>query len=149
MSEVKVHGYSDDNIEVEGALNEEFGWYPDGDDDRRYLMFSDGTILECAWDNNGIWRFTRVQEGMADFQRDINPVTEEETDRYSDIVTLTGYIKWVKLLKKLPEGKVDRLSMIESAIYKASRYAFEDSEESTGISRDDILYLLELAKKAV
>ncbi len=54
MSEVIVYGASDDLIEVEGAIREEFTANRDGE--ANLLAFSDGTLLEVTYTDAGIWR---------------------------------------------------------------------------------------------
>lgn len=65
IQKVKVCGASDDLIEVEGALNEEFGASSGEDTSVSFVGFSDGTVLRVAYGENGegFWRITRVVEG--------------------------------------------------------------------------------------
>ena len=88
---VEVFGASDDLIEVEGALCEEFNAL--NLEEGGLLAFSDGTLLRVIYDQDGIWRITRLAEGKAEFEKDENPPTDDE--RYSDRVTLTGDLRWV------------------------------------------------------
>lgn len=80
MSTITVYGYSDDLVEVEGAITEEFdcvgreGW----------LLFSDGTQLEVSYD--GFWNIRRRFEGTSAYER--IAATDRDTD-YSDRVTLS------------------------------------------------------------
>lgn len=89
---VKVYGASDDLIEVEGSCNAEFSCYLD-EGESRFLAFSDGTLLRVVYDDDGIWRLTRIYSGTAAFEK-VEGSVEEDT---MDIVTLTGDIKWVAL----------------------------------------------------
>lgn len=57
MGKITVTGASDDLIEVDGVIREEFGVC---DDDRHYLAVSDGTVLSIVYDHDGIWRVNRV-----------------------------------------------------------------------------------------
>ena len=85
MSEtVKVYGYSDDLIEVEGAVREEFDASGDGP---YYLAFSDGTMLSVKYDRDGMWRIHQIHHGGAAYEKQegTNP-----DDDYSDVVTLTA-----------------------------------------------------------
>lgn len=90
MSQVTIYGASDDLIEIEGDLNEEFN--PSYDGDGMLLAFGDGTVLDVRYDDGGIWRITQRIAGSATFEKDENPASDEE--RYSDRVTLTGDLRW-------------------------------------------------------
>jgi hypothetical protein len=88
MRSVTVYGASDDLVEVEGDIVEEFDVGSQGND--CFLAFSDGTVLSVRYD--GFWRIHRLAIGSARcVKRD---GTDEDTD-YSDRVTLTGDIRWV------------------------------------------------------
>lgn len=90
-----VYGASDDLVEVEGDVREEFN----PGDGPSYLAVSDGTVLRITYD--GRWRIDRVAEGAAEFQHD--PATADDGDPredgspcYSDRVILSGVlVKWV------------------------------------------------------
>jgi hypothetical protein len=86
-----VYGASDDLVEVEGDVREEFN--PKHDDKPSYLAVSDGTVLRITYD--GQWHISRVAEGAAEYAHDA--ATAEDGDPredgspcYSDRVTLTG-----------------------------------------------------------
>lgn len=86
---VKVYGYSDDIIVVEGGgLDDEF-YDP-------FLHFSDGTILEARYSPKcyrGKWRIQVVKQGTAT----IEIVPAPDTDKNcSDIATLAGEIVGVE-----------------------------------------------------
>ena len=93
MATVTVYGSSDDLIEIEGDLREEFSFYSEDDDDGRLLGFSDGTMLRARYDKDGVWRFTLVHKGTAEMEKQEAPANDEEN--YSDRITLTGDIEWV------------------------------------------------------
>jgi len=101
MVKVTVYGASDDLIEIEGDLREEFS-YPCGDDDDKkvYLGFSDGTLLSVRYD--GYWRFGRMVKGSAEFSK------EEASDpdrNYSDRVTLVGDVRWVLMGSQFDQAR--------------------------------------------
>jgi len=86
-----IYGASDDLIEVEGDIREEFTYRAspiteDGAGD--LLAFSDGTILRVAYTAEGVWRITPVVRGNADLNVDAAP--EDDEDNYSDRATLSG-----------------------------------------------------------
>lgn len=96
---ITVYGASDDLIEVEGDISEEFTYQSTGSEGD-YLAFSDGTILRIvATDEcDGMWRITPIVTGPG-FQG-ITQATTEGTE-YSDfakvealwVVHGTGYAK--------------------------------------------------------
>jgi len=85
---VEVTGASDDLIEVDGAIREEFSAYNSEGD---YLAFGDGTVLRVVYDQDGIWRVSRVVAGAADYTHTPGDV---QTDTF-DVAVLTGDIRWV------------------------------------------------------
>ena len=100
MPKVTITGASDDLIEVDGAIREEFNWYDE--DDPAYLCFSDGTVLSVEYDNHGIWRVNRIVAGTAEYSK----VEGSEVEDTFDVVTLEGDISWVVFGKQL--AKADR-----------------------------------------
>lgn len=86
---VTIYGASDDLIEVEGQVREEFSY---DDDQDNLLAFSDGTVLRVHYDRDGVWRITQVEYGASEFQKEEAPTKDE--DNYSDRVTLTGNLTW-------------------------------------------------------
>ena len=93
---VKIYGASDDLIEVEGDIKEEFNFYPSDSSEFVYLAFSDGTLLKISYDSEGMWRISRVFSGSASFQK--KEAISPDGDEYSDVVELMDFdIKWVVL----------------------------------------------------
>jgi hypothetical protein len=94
MNELIIYGASDDLIEVEGSLREEFGTYLDLPSDSVYLAVSDGTLLRVRYDEDGIWRFTPIVIGSAI----VGIKMGVDDRRHSDTVTMTGEnLTWVAL----------------------------------------------------
>lgn len=93
MTTVIVYGQSDDLVEIDGDLREEFGFFRPGDDAKPgYLAFTDGTVLSIAYDETGMWRINRLVEGGAAYSK----VEATDPDKnYTDRVTLIGDIKAV------------------------------------------------------
>jgi hypothetical protein len=81
---VVIYGASDDLIEIEGALREEFN----GGDDLAYLAFSDGTVLTVQYADDGCWRINRVATGTLAYTK--VEADGADTKNYSDRVTLSG-----------------------------------------------------------
>jgi hypothetical protein len=82
---ITVYGASDDLIEVEGALRQEFTYQ--NDDDGDLLTFGDGTALSVRYDSHGMWRITRLVIGSSEMTK--TEATDPDDD-YSDRVTLTA-----------------------------------------------------------
>jgi hypothetical protein len=93
-----IYGASDDLVEVEGDVREEFN----PGDGPSYLAVSDGTVLRIAYD--GRWRIDRIAEGGAAVYEHILAEADEghrddahSTPAYSDVVMMDDHIrlKWV------------------------------------------------------
>ncbi len=89
MKTIKIYGASDDLIEIDGDIREEFNHY--NEDEPFYLAFSDGTALSINYNNDGFWRINRLATGSAEYSKHEG---EDEDNDYSDIVSLKGDIKW-------------------------------------------------------
>lgn len=89
---ITVNGASDDLIEVEGDIREEFT-YEDTDKEGDLLAFSDGTVLRVQF--GAVWRITPVVRGNAVLT--IKQCVEDDNDdgEYTDVATLDGDIRWV------------------------------------------------------
>lgn len=59
------------------------------------LAFSDGTVVNVAYTDEGIWRINLVREGRNDFS--IVQAPEDDEDNYSDRATLVGSLDWCVL----------------------------------------------------
>lgn len=89
MAQVTISGHSDDIIQIEGDIVDEF--YPGRDREEPYhLAFSDGTVLTVFYDNDGVWRLFQKKRGRTEFAK-----TEGDEDSGTDTVTLTGDVDWV------------------------------------------------------
>lgn len=84
---IKIYGSSDDLIEIEGDIREEFNT----DESISFLGFSDGTLLSIFY-SDVFWRIHLVHKGSATYAK--TEATDEDTD-YSDVVVLVGDIRWV------------------------------------------------------
>lgn len=91
---ITVTGSSDDLIEIGGDIVEEWGAY--NCDDGRLLAVSDGTLLRIVYDQDGIWRMSRLIAGSATYSHAPGDV---EADTF-DVATLEGDIRWVALAKE-------------------------------------------------
>ena len=104
--EIKIYGTSDDLIEIEGSIREEFAlpFALPSEYDGVYVCCSDGTALRISYGEEGVWRLTLVRKGSAEFHKFESPVSDD--DVYSDVVTLRGTIDWVVLGVDLALGEL-------------------------------------------
>jgi hypothetical protein len=96
---VKIYGCSDDLIEMEGDLQDEFGSYRKPG----YLTFSDGTIVKASYGKTvngheeGIWQVGLIGIGQL-VSHVLTPCFDGDADPYSDVLELEFASK-VKLLQ--------------------------------------------------
>lgn len=86
---IKIYGSSDDLIEVEGNVNEEFGHYSD---EPAMLGCSDGTLIRVRHDEEGIWRLTIIRSGK-DTTYDLR--LGQDDRQHTDVLTLHADVNWV------------------------------------------------------
>ncbi len=93
---VTVYGASDDLVEVEGDIREEFNALGnlDQEDDGGggYLAFDDGNVLKIVYTADGVWRITPVALGKGEVT--IKQAVSSDDD-YSDRATIDGQLRWV------------------------------------------------------
>ncbi len=82
MKTVTIYGSSDDLIEVEGDIREEFGM------EKGFLYFDDGSIVSVQFSDKGQWKCILVC-GPARIVEYL-PVEEADEDDYSDHLTIKG-----------------------------------------------------------
>jgi len=93
MPTVTIYGASDDLVELEGDIRDEF--YAKGERDQppgAMLAFSDGSVISVLY-VCGIWRVNQVQRGSAKAEK--VEAIDAASDQYSDRLTLTGDLRWV------------------------------------------------------
>lgn len=88
---VTVYGSSDDLIEVEGDVLEEFYLPTEGDS---LLAFSTGVVLRIDYTEDGVWRITPLAGGS---DVTLTPAEGPDSDNYSDRAELVGPVGWVVL----------------------------------------------------
>jgi hypothetical protein len=94
MTEITIYGASDDLIEIDGAIREEFGCVLDVPGESAIIAVSDGTLLRVRYDEDGIWRFTPSVLGSSSIA--IAPGMDDRL--HSDRVILRGdNLTWVVL----------------------------------------------------
>lgn len=87
---IKVYGASDDLVEIEGDIEEEFGAY----DCKGYLMFSNGVLLTIEYGDMGIWRIECLADPNNVVEIEKCPPNDDD-DPYSDIANIKDDIKFV------------------------------------------------------
>jgi hypothetical protein len=85
MSVITVYGASDDLIEIEGAIREEFSAIDAAPG--HLLAFSDGTVLSVRYGREGLWRIAPVCRGAASLN--IRQTSADDPDGYTDRATLS------------------------------------------------------------
>lgn len=96
---IKVYGASDDLIEVEGSISEEFSASSDEDN---YLGFSNGTVLRVRYTDNGTWEIRVMKNGGG--KPCITHNNGPDSDSYSDVLQM-GDADWVVFGTRLVFGK--------------------------------------------
>lgn len=89
-----VTGASDDLIEIDGDISEEFNSY-DCNDGR--MALSDGTLLKVEYDEDGLWRFKVLHKGNLYDHKDEGSVGEDT----NDVVHFKEGIKWAAFSDKM------------------------------------------------
>lgn len=81
-----IYGASDDLIEVEGTVREEFNG------DEGMIATDHGWLVKITYD--GTWVIRILAKGQGEY--DLVPAEGEDSDNYSDRLTITGpFIDWV------------------------------------------------------
>lgn len=89
-----ITGASDDLIELDGELYEEFDAY---NCENGIMAFSDGTLLNVKYDKNGIWRFAVIVKGNL-YERKEEGCVNDDTN---DVVTFNQGLKWCVFSKDM------------------------------------------------
>lgn len=101
---IEIYGASDDLIEIEGDIREEFTAYDE--DDGTYLGFSDGTVLHVVFDRDGVWRIKPIAYGSNGPESlVITHAPAGDEDNYSDVARLAADVDWVLHGKALAQNK--------------------------------------------
>ena len=92
----ELYGASDDLIELDGDLSEEFS----GGEKPCLLIFSDGTVLSIKYgkEHLAVWAITVIEEG--DLFKSIVHCTNEDAERYSDTVNFKDGLDWVYFVRE-------------------------------------------------
>lgn len=91
---ITIYGASDDLIEVEGDVTEEFNALAKGlEEGGHAIACSDGTLLRIEYTESGVWRIAPVVKGSGELS--IVQAPEDDDENYTDKATLSGDIRWV------------------------------------------------------
>jgi len=94
---ITITGHSDDLIEIEGDISEEFDAY--GEED--YLVTSNIGAVRVEYDVDGIWRIQRLAGDV-----DVAQATGDGSDEdYSDVGVMHGNVRWVACGNKIYYNK--------------------------------------------
>lgn len=89
---VTIYGASDDLVEIEGDINEEWDMPTWSDEDmRRHIGLSDGTLLSICRDGEGCWRINVLHRGKYTTKKTEATATDSD---YTDRLEICGYIEW-------------------------------------------------------
>jgi len=99
----KIYGASDDLLEIEGDVGEEYGCY--GTDDEHVtegllVACSDGTVLTVKYGKGGmgVWGIVMHIKGHL-FDR-IDECNNPDADVYSDVAHFGDGLKWVRVARR-------------------------------------------------
>lgn len=92
----QIYGASDDLVELEGDLSEEFS----GGEKPCLLIFSDGTVLTIKYgkEHLAVWAITLITQGKL-FKR-IEYCTDGDAERYSDTAHFCDGLEWVYFVRE-------------------------------------------------
>lgn len=104
---ITLYGYSDDLIELDGDVIENFT--PRGEDDPEQpgdlVAFSNGVVLRIKYRDAGCWRIDLVAgQGLVE----IVPCPEDDEKNYSDRATITGSVDWVVCGNSIAKARAQR-----------------------------------------
>ncbi len=84
-----LYGSSDDLIELEGDIQEEFTLAAVEDDDTMIVGFSNGILVRIRYTSEGVWRITPIVGDVSIVQ-----APEGDEENYTDRATIEGNIEW-------------------------------------------------------
>lgn len=88
---ITIYGASDDLIEVEGDVDEEFSALGDDEGTGGLIVTNLGDVVQVAYDRHGIWRITPLA-GSAVINHCLG---DGEGSDYSDRCVIEGDVEWV------------------------------------------------------
>ena len=91
---ITIYGASDDLIEVEGDVRDEF--YAD---EMNLIATSNGVAIRIHYSQAGVWRIEFV--GGDQSLVTITQAPEDDDDNYSDTCIISGDVKWIVMGEQL------------------------------------------------
>lgn len=91
---IEIYGSSDDLIEIEGDVCEEFTYDEYNDN---LIIVSTGHILRIRYDDQGVWRITPVSGPIPS----VTQAPENDEDNHSDRAKIEGAVRWVALAQAI------------------------------------------------
>lgn len=81
----RMYGASDDLVELDGECLGELGKYGTSEDEPVMVAFSDGTVANIWYGDEGIWKIRLLNKGL--MYAGLEQCTDSEADPYSDVLT--------------------------------------------------------------
>lgn len=91
METIRIYGASDDLVEVEGALGDEWG----GGSDPAYVVLSTGDVFTVAYGMRGVWQIEHVANSGLCAVTMRRAANGDDPDPYTDEATVSGPFTWV------------------------------------------------------
>jgi hypothetical protein len=143
---IEIYGSSDDLIEIEGDIREEFNDYGGNG----YLYFSDEVVIK--YDYDGDWTFS-IKSNPKNIKieiKEVGKIDKEKYNDYSQLVKIEDNVSWVKKTKNFNS---DMYSEDVLAFLKRTKEEYiESGEELYGDDLeklfDDIIHRVEKLKNA-
>lgn len=123
---IKIYGCSDDNVEVEGDIRDEFGAYSPVT-----LIFSNGTHIRAEYcpGNYPGWKLEVLKVGTGECKRTPCPMDAKgellNEDNYTDIIELSTKIEWIECWDTYPPTQSELLEKIEQIVEEGNIRTFD------------------------
>ncbi len=108
---IEIMGASDDLLEVEGDIREEFNVL--GDDDL-FIAASNGLLYRVEYDRDGVWRFRPYTNGSGTITH--KECAVGDPDIYSDVLIVEDVtIEWVLVGTKMARVRRERAPAVQGS----------------------------------
>lgn len=109
--EIKISGYSDDNVAVEGGPHtDEWGAYGD---DPSFVVLSTGDRFSVVFGEEGIWRIEHVHD-TEKLDVEIEKALADDDEGGTDVATVVGEFEWVDCWRSWPPEKDEIFDRMEN-----------------------------------
>ena len=88
LAVLTIYGASDDLIEVEGAIRDEFPVEVLDDESTVFVAVAGGIVLSITYSQTGVWRIDLVHQALLGSHVDIARAPEGNDRNYSDRATI-------------------------------------------------------------